>query len=176
MTRFAILGVLALAACNATNGNGKPQIDAVTNAAVNATTDAMRDREKIFGDKVELTYFSSKSFDVDLSDAMSAKPSEITLAVPSPFPLSNLPPDLDKWLYAIKQEGGRVVAEALPPKDQVASRGFIALLIEVMIPFVTAALEPNVYAPARHYNAKLLYDKESGTVRTVRFLRRDPAT
>jgi hypothetical protein len=172
---LALAGTLA--ACQ-TDGNSQAAnqlTQAVAGAAREQIGEAMRPAPAIVpGKPVELTWFGSKSFDVDLRDTLRARASRVDVAIPSPFPLNNIPEGLDAWLQAVKQKGGRVVAEPIPTGD-LSTRGLPMLLIEVLLPFLTAALKPDAYAGAENYDAKLMYDKASGTVRTVVFSLKQPA-
>lgn len=178
MPRFAAkvpLLMLALAACT-TDGalpSASDRTD-ITRLAVDGAKEALRDRPVVVGKSAELTYFNSKSFDVDLSDTMRSKVEEIRVAVPTPFAVDRIPESIDQWLYAVKKGGGRVVAEALPPPEG-PSRGFALLILELAIPLVKAAFEPDRHAGADNYDAKLLYDKPSGTVQTILFTLKRPA-
>tara|TARA_B100000315_G_C14155538_1_gene397632 strand:- start:26 stop:412 length:387 start_codon:yes stop_codon:yes gene_type:complete len=66
---------------------------------------------------VDLAFFDSYSFDTDLSDTMGDHYRDIDVNAPSAFSLNDIPDRMDKWLYRIKDSGGKVKAQALPPKD-----------------------------------------------------------
>lgn len=178
MSRFTVAALLILPAlCACVTDSSLPsstERTEITRLAVDGTKEALRERPVVVGKSAELTYFNSKSFDVDLSDTMRSKVEEIRVAIPTPFAVDRIPEAIDHWLYAVKKGGGRVVAEALPPPD-APSRGFALLLIELAIPLVKAAFEPDRFAGADNYDAKLLYDKPSGTVQTLLFTLKRPS-
>ncbi|MDX1432154.1 MAG: hypothetical protein R3286_06860 [Gammaproteobacteria bacterium] len=115
---------------------------------------------------LQLVFLDSQIFDEDLSDAMSDDPAKITVQVPARFNLNEIPDRLDRWLYAVKDGGGRVVA-----KPENPSRGLITEAIDVVVSLVGKIDEYRLYRPSRDYNATLLYG-EDGMVGKVEFERR----
>lgn len=123
----------------------------------------------------QLTYFESRAFDSELSDAMRNEASEIVVTVASPFTLNTVPERLDRWLYSVKKSGGRVVAEALPPKNvQVATRSVLPLLLELVVPLFEMIFDTDIHAYAKGYEAKLLYAPEDTQVQKIIFTRVKP--
>lgn len=118
------------------------------------------------GEAPRLVFLDSQIFDEELSDAMSDEPAKITVQVPAKFNLNEIPDRLDRWLYAVKDGGGEVVA-----KPENPSRGLITEAIDVMVSLVGRIDEYRLYRPSRDYDATLLYG-EDGMVGKVVFDRR----
>lgn len=128
--------------------------------------------ESVTRTRTQLTYFESRAFDSELSDAMRGEAAEIEVTVASPFTLNTVPERLDRWLYSVKKSGGRVVAEALPPKNvQVATRSVLPLLLELVVPLFEMMFDTDIHAYAKGYEAKLLYAPEDTQVQKIIFTR-----
>ncbi len=87
--------------------------------------------------------------------------------VPAGFNLNKIPERVDRWLFAIKESGGKVVAEPVAPK----TRGLISALIDVVVAIFVKLDEMRLYGPSENYDATLLY-REDGMVNKVVFDRR----
>lgn len=182
MKRFAYPALLAviLSGCATDSPQQTPIVDASdTNKAIAATQMAATSINKPAAatkptqQKVELAFINSRTFDSDLSDAMRANTPEIVVTAASPFTLNNIPERLDKWLGLVKEKGGTVTAQALPPKDQqLAARGLLGVIIDVVVALVQASAEHALTDPAKNYDARLYYDGVTGGVERVNFMRR----
>ena len=119
-------------------------------------------------DPAQLVFFDSRIFDEDLSRSMYGEAPKITVNVPVGFNLNKIPERIDRWLYAVKQSGGKVVAT---PEEPVRTRGLISALIDVVVAIFERLDEIRLYSPSENYNATLLY-RENGMVSKVVFERR----
>lgn len=162
---FLVLVVAVTGLACAENG-GRPAGDGSSGAPAQqaAQTDQAGSVAK---DPVELVFFDSRIFDEDLSSAMLGASSEITVNVPVGFSLNKIPERVDRWLYAIKENGGKVVAEPVAPK----TRGLVSALIDVVVAIFVKLNEMRLYGPTENYDATLLYG-EDGMVSKVVFDRR----
>ena len=86
--------------------------------------------EPVANDPVQLVFLDSRIFDEDLSRSMWSASPEITVNVPVGFNLNKIPKRVDRWLYAVKESGGKVVAE---PEEPPRTRGLIAAVIDVVV-------------------------------------------
>lgn len=114
----------------------------------------------------QLVFLDSRIFDEELSDAMSDETSKIVVQVPGAFSLNDIPERMDRWLYAVKDGGGKVAAEPENP-----SRGLVSAAIDLVVTLVGKIDEIRLYRPAQDYDATLLY-REDGTVTRILFDRR----
>lgn len=182
MKRLAHPALLALVltGCATDGAQQTPIVDATdTNKAISATQMAAAAIAKPAAaaipkqEKVELAFINSRTFDTDLSDAMRALAPEIVVTAASPFTLNNIPERLDKWLGLVKEKGGTVTAQALPPKDQqLAARGLLGVIIDVVVALVQASAEHTLTDPAKNYDVRLYYDGVTGAVERVNFTRK----
>lgn len=164
---------LSLAACQQGNDYqpSAQTTQTVSDSLSNQVSQATRPQPRFANtDAASLNYFESRAFDSDLADALHAGVKQVTVTIPAPFAVDAVPERLDRWLYAVKDSGGRVVAEALPPKDtQIATRSILPLLLEVVIPLLAKAMETDIHDYAKGYNATLFFAPEDGRVQKLVF-------
>lgn len=170
---LALIGALALAGCQASGGGTTSgtaptaQVPKTTmQKAVAAQSDAPA-ANPIKEQSVEIVFLDSIAFDSDVSDSMWEQNREIVIKPSSPFTLNEIPARMEKWLSVIKESGGSVKAKELPPKTQLAMRGIIGALIDIVVAIFGAVQEQAVYGAAKYYDATLEYRKETGVERVV---------
>ncbi len=161
--RALLVLFVAVAGLACAEGGGRPAGEGAPAQQAKQTDRA----EPVAGEPVQLNFFDSRIFDEELSSAMLGAPPEITVNVPAGFNLNKIPERVDRWLYAIKESGGKVKAEP----DKPRTRGLVSALIDVVVAIFVKLDEMRLYAPSENYNATLLYG-EDGTVRTLVFERR----
>ena len=83
-----------------------------------------------------------------------------------------LPDRFDVWFTRIKESGGKVQAQPLAKEGDMATRGILGMLIDVVFTAYDAAQKELRYKPADSYNAILQYDKDTGKVAKVVFYHR----
>ena len=166
---FRALLVLAVAvtglAC-AENG-GRPTGDRSSGAPAEQAKQTDQ-AETVANEPVQLVFFDSRIFDEDLSRSMLSTSPEIIVSLPVGFSLNKIPERVDRWLYAVKESGGKVVAT---PEESARTRGLISALIDVVVAIFERLDEIRLYSPSENYNATLLY-RENGMVSKVVFERR----
>ncbi len=176
MNRLALtlVGILALAGCQASGGGGQTTTTAKPAEAPKTTIQkamaAQSDEPAASPIKelsVEVVFLDSIAFDSDVSASMWEQNREIVIMPSSPFTLNEIPPRMEKWLSVIKESGGQVKAKELPPKTQLAMRGIVGALIDIVVAIFGAVQEQAMYGAAKYYDATLEYRKESGVERVV---------
>lgn len=176
---IAILGIAVLASgCATQNGAPRaresaksvaipPDVQAVPAAATPLAAEPESPAKfRSAREAPRVVFLDSRTFDLDLSKNMQASPDEIIVDVPGGFNLNQIPERVDKWLFAIKDTGGPVVAE-----PEVKTRGLIGMIIDVVVSVFTKLDEVATFAPSNQYSATLLY-RPDGTVRKMVFKRR----
>jgi hypothetical protein len=116
----------------------------------------------------QMMFLDSRIFDENLSGTMYGESQKITIDVPAGFTLNEIPERFDRWLYAVKESGGKVVAK---PENPPKTRGIVSAVIDVVVAIAGKLDEMRLYQPSQQYDATLLY-KEDGTVSKVVFQRR----
>jgi hypothetical protein len=173
---FAMIGILALAGCQASGGAGggatttKAEPAAPPKTTLQKAVAAQSDgpaASPIKEQSVEVVFLDSIAFDSDVSASMWEQNREIVIKPTSPFTLNEIPPRLEKWLSVIKESGGQVKAKELPPKTQLAMRGIVGALIDIVVAIFGAVQEQATYGAAKYYDATLEYRKETGVERIV---------
>ena len=115
-----------------------------------------------------VAFIDSSTFDVDLHSALSKAPGTVHVTPAAPFSLNKIPPRIDKWLAAVKSNGGKVAARQ---DTALATRGLIGMVIDVVVALFDQAAEKALYEPAEKYDATLYYGAD-GKVDRVLFTRK----
>jgi len=160
MTSFRGLLFLGLAMTGLACANGIGPLEEISAASAQA--------EKVTKEPVQLAFLDSRIFDEELSGSMSGGSSRITVEAPAGFTLNKIPERFDRWLYSVKEGGGKVVAT---PENPSKTRGLVSAVIDVIVSIVEKIDEIRLYEPSQQYNATLLY-REDGSVKNVVFERR----
>jgi len=115
-----------------------------------------------------VAFMDSRVFDDELSRSLGAGFDEVTVETGAGVTLSDIPERMDKWLYAVREADHPVVAQ---PKQGAAFRsiGLVALIQAIATGTYDWLRENLTYAPARNYDATLIYDKASGQVERIVF-------
>ena len=163
MFRTSLVLVVAVTGLACAENGGRPAGDYSSGAPARQAMQTDR-AEPVAGEPVQLVFLDSRIFDEELSSAMLGKSPEITVNAPVGFNLNKIPERVDRWLYAIKESGGKVKAEPAEPK----TRALVSALIAIVVAIFEKLDEMRLYAPAENYNATLLYH-EDGTVKKVLF-------
>ena len=107
-----------------------------------------------------------------MGDRLEEKYNTVVVRPVAPFTVNEIPPRLDKWLYAVKQRGGKVELEELPPETLLAKRSLVSFLVDFLIRAFDLMRERVKYDAAQHYNVKIAYRADTGRVERLIFLRR----
>ena len=167
MFRALLVLVVAVTGLACAENGGRPASDRSSGTPTEQAKQTDQ-AEPVANDPVQLVFIDSRIFDEDLSRSMWDASPEITVNVPVGFNLNKIPERVDRWLYAVKESGGKVVAE---PEQPPRTRGLISALIEVIVAIFVKLDEMRLYSPSENYNATLLY-REDGMVSKVVFERR----
>ncbi len=142
----------------------------VASCSVSKKTAADEPLPRNVSDKVE--YFDSVSFDRNLSIALKSDLPEVTVTFPLTVNIYRIPDRIDKWFYMIGKYEGTVRPEA----EGDGTRDLFGESLSLAVKAYDLIKEKIVYNPAEHYDAKICYQKESGTITKVVFTRRPPET
>lgn len=121
---------------------------------------------------VNVTFLDTSGFDSDLSQGLSGNNQEVVVDAPAKFNLNNIPERINVWFSKIQESGGKVQAQPIPQEGEMATRGLLGLLIDVVVSLVDVAYERAMYGPAEDYNVLLHYDAKTGEVERATFYRR----
>lgn len=121
--------------------------------------------------RTQVTFIDSSAFDSDLSRALKQNDSRVEVLAPAKFSLNQIPPRLEKWLAQVKETGGEVQAEAAP-QPGAGTRGLFSLPVELVVALYDKISDRITYGPAQQYDARLHYDKVTGLVDAVDFIKR----
>ena len=116
----------------------------------------------------QLEFYDSLTFDRKLSRAMGVAHPEVTVTFPAAITLNDIPERIDKWFAAVEESGGRV--QAAPEADD--ERGILEEMFTFFVRLYEHVAGVCVYAPAKGYDALILYEKPTGIITRVLFLRR----
>ncbi|PHS78475.1 MAG: hypothetical protein COB59_06815 [Rhodospirillaceae bacterium] len=108
-----------------------------------------------------------------ISKSLRAGQSQVEMLTPEGVNINEIPESLDMWLSRIKDSGGTVKAQAKPESGE-STRGFLGIFIDVALYLIGLAKDEYVYSPADEYDARLIYDKATGNVEKVLFIKRAP--
>ena len=122
---------------------------------------------------VEMVYSEDWSFDWDLSQALRKADRGLILSTPEGISLNEIPEPLDKWLSRIKENGGTVKAKPIAKETDMKTRGLFSVLLDVVLYLIGVAKEEATFSAADEYNAILNYDKDTGTVKSVYFYKKE---
>lgn len=136
-----------------------------------ATADAPVEKDTPQEDvaSAELDFFDSSRFDSRLSTSLRSGHDEVTTRFVGPVTVNDIPERMDKWFFMIEKYEGTVALEATGPE----ARGFITDIIALTVGAYNAIKEKMTYSPAKNYNAKVLYDPQTGIIERVVFVKKD---
>ena len=112
----------------------------------------------------QISFLDSGSFDNSLSRAMKVELETVEVIPLATISVNELPPRLNKWLTTVSDTGGTVT---IAPKTRM-----IGSIISFMVEGFHYLKERMLYAPAKHYNAVVNFDPESGRVKKIIFQRK----
>lgn len=117
-----------------------------------------------------LAWRDAPEFDDEMLRVLNAGHARVGVLVDRRADLGSLPVRLERWLSAVQQSGGRVVARAVE-----SAGGPPSVTVPVPVRLVDPRIDPALVAAARIYEATLLYDRGTGLVDRVVFdVRRAP--
>jgi hypothetical protein len=132
--------------------------------------------------EVQIDFYDSKIFDLNLGDLLSEKESLIKVTSFSPFLTSDIPKRINNWLAATQFYGGTVKPKIDPDYlKKSKGRGPVLTAINLVISVIPTAYvayndikEKNIYTPAENYNVTIFYKenektKTTGTVTKIVF-------
>ncbi len=177
MWLVAGLAVLASCAANpeaehtlADNGQG-PGITRVTASSPSRPSPAppAEDRQRA---TYRIKFVDTSDFDDQLGDRLVEKYAMVVVRPVAPFTVNQIPERLDKWLYAVKQRGGKVELEELPPETLLAKRSVFSFLVDFLIRAFDLIRERVKYDGTQDYDVKISYRTDTGRVERLTFIRR----
>lgn len=116
----------------------------------------------------ELDFFDSSRFDSRLSASLDSGHDAVTTRFLGPVSVNEIPERMDKWFFMIEKYEGTVELEPTGPE----ARGFITDIIALTVGAYNAIKEKMTYSPAKNYNAKVLYDPQTGIIERVVFVKK----
>lgn len=112
-------------------------------------------------------YVDEGRFDQVLSRALAEGRPTVDVRVDGAADVNALPLRLERWFSTVRQTGGRVTAQALPEAGMPRP-----VVTDVPVRLVDTRPDPAPFAPARDYNATVLYARRDGAIAHVVFERR----
>jgi hypothetical protein len=119
-----------------------------------------------------IKFVDTSDFDGQLGDRLLEKYAMVVVRPIAPFTVNKIPERLDKWFYAVKQRGGKVELEELPPETLLAKRSVFSFLVDFLIRAFDLIRERVKYDGAQDYDVKIAYRTDTGRVERVTFIRR----
>lgn len=116
-----------------------------------------------------LEFYDSLTFDRKLSKSLGVGHARVTVTFPAAITLNNIPERIDKWFAAVEESGGTV--RAAP--EVYDERGVLEEIFTFFVRLYEHVAGVCIYAPAKEYDVLILYEKQTGIVTRVLFLRRD---
>jgi len=122
----------------------------------------------------QVAYADTSKFDSQLSDSLDG--TQPVLKITSEVPLSPnaIPPRLEKWFSAVVKSGGTVKLQKVAPPlkpGEVATRGFLFEIIDLVFTVYDYVHEMVMYAPAEKYNVVVTYS--GSEIHDINFRKRD---
>lgn len=121
----------------------------------------------------QVTFFDSKLFDARLSKELETGRGKVEVEVSGRVPLSNIPDRMDRWMTEVAENGSLEMRQAEP---EVRTRAIFGLLPMIFSAFQRVS-EDRLYAPAKGYNATLIYRKDASgdvLISKIIFSRKNP--
>lgn len=163
---IVLLSVFVLSGCSTTSDK-QPAVEndpySIDTGEVNP--DVLHETKK-------LTFLDSESLDIDISESMEKTYQQIELAVPSKFPLHEIPERIEHWIAYIKKHGGEVQTVAMLDEG-AAKRGVLLTAFEFAISYMITNQDDEMYNPAEFYHARLYYAEGTGEVERIVFYLRN---
>jgi hypothetical protein len=122
--------------------------------------------------ETEVQFLDSASFDTRLSSALSRSAPSVTVEFPAAVSINDIPERLDKWLFMVEENSGKVSLEAAEEEEAYAQRGLITEIITLAVGGYSLMKEAACYKPATDYNVAVYYEKAYGTIKKVVFTRK----
>ncbi len=115
----------------------------------------------------DLTFFDSAVFDARLSSALRSNKDEVVIHILEPFSVNEIPERFDKWIFSVKDYGGKVEL-----KPEIRTRFFGAIL-SLAIEAYNLAKEILIYRTASNYNLVVYYTQGKGTITKAVFIKKN---
>lgn len=120
-------------------------------------------------------FINSSTFDDTLSAALASGSDVVVVNMVGNVTLNTFPERLDRWLAATKAQGGQVAQHPLQDPGAPAGQSrFLGGVVELAVKVFDWTRQKALYAPAGAHDARVEYERGTGVVRTVRFVRRQP--
>ena len=120
-----------------------------------------------------LAFFDSDAFDTSLAGALGSNPNQLEVTFPGNTQINQMPPRLNAWLTQVQKSNGSVVAkDPANPNRGFLGLGMIADVIDLISWYRERSQRQAQLATADNYNATLLYDSKSGTLKNIVFSRK----
>ena len=129
-------------------------------------------------DRSTLAFYDSDAFDSSLAQALSSGTKDVHVTFAGTTNVNAMPPRINAWLAEVKKSNGDVVAK--DPADPNGSRGLLGLgMIADIVDLVTWYQQRKEreaqLATANSYNALVMYNAQTGSLRELVFEQRPPA-
>jgi len=119
-----------------------------------------------------IKFIDTTDFDDQLGNRLDEKYTQVVVRPVAPFSVNKIPERLDKWLYAVKQRGGKVELDELPPETLLARRSVFSFVIDFIVRAFELMRERVKYDSAKDYDVIISYRSDTGRVEHLTFLRR----
>jgi len=120
----------------------------------------------------KINFIDSRLFDKDLSFQLKQTPKFVEIGFLSPVNLNQLPPRIDKWLYAVEKLKGEV---SLAPEEG-SGRVIGDIIVDMAVGAYNLAKQTITYYPAIHYNATVYYHPSDGLLTRIVFIRKSDSS
>lgn len=135
----------------------------------------------------EIPFTPEPAFDEDLSEAMDEKTEQIEVALTESVDpdQGEMPVQLNKWLTAIEESGGKIHYEPLPEPMNLTNNFDVNSLLNFSLQAFSVFRqywyqeyqeERPKYQAAEKYDARLCYQRDDNLVSKIVFVERDKST
>jgi hypothetical protein len=126
-----------------------------------------------------VTFFDSDSFDTELGQTFADRPRVVRVPFVAPTSPNALPPRINVWLTEVKKGDGTIRLAAADPAARPDSYGVRGLGVGLTFDIIDAIVTPRERRQraseldgAHHYDATIIYDKNTGAATAILFERR----
>ena len=125
---------------------------------------------------VSVDFFDARSFDKKLAKALRKTPPEATVRFLAPVTVNDIPDRLEAWLAAVEKYDGTITVEVDPHYRQrdLFSSAF-SIVAGTLFGLYQTMVKNILYSPAKHYDAMIYYNGDTGNITRVVF-RHKPAS
>lgn len=117
----------------------------------------------------EIEFLDTGAFDSDLSSSMRAAISTITVTTLSPVTVNEIPERLEKWLAAVRENGGTINIEP-KTKSLVSVVGLLFSMLDEYSYLFNTTITNNQYSASVNYNVLISYQPDNGIIDNIQFI------